>query len=625
MTRSNLAIAPSAPNETPAADRGPVLVAVPAPAALELRGVSKSYGQGASRTEVLHDINLRVEPGEFVAIVGFSGSGKTTLISLLAGLIAADSGSVLKQGKAITGPGPDRGVVFQSYSLMPWMNVRDNVALAVDHVFASESSAERAERVKRYVSMVGLTPAVDKKPAQLSGGMRQRVSVARALATNPDVLLLDEPLSALDALTRANLQDEIVKIWSDDRKTVVLITNDVDEALMMADRIIPLEIGPRATLGPTFEVNIPRPRDRRAMNHDATFQKLRAQITQHLIGLSHRQAAQHGGQVIQLPTLTPRSLHSKGSSATLGATASTTPTLAKRFGFRHADLAERIEAEAIQALPAPPVPQHTLDARSADDRFVDFSKIVKVYPTPKGPQTVVDGFDLKIRKGEFISVIGHSGCGKSTVLSMMAGLTDITDGVIVLDGREVADAGPDRGLVFQAPSLVPWLSAFDNVMLGVARVFPHASAAERRDTVAYYLNRVGLGSAMQKKASDLSNGMKQRVGIARAFALNPKMLLLDEPFGMLDSLTRWDLQEVLMEVWSRSQVTAMMVTHDVDEAILLADRVVMMTNGPRAKIGKIMDVPLPRPRSRAALLEHPRYYELREQLIGFLEDCGSQH
>jgi nitrate/nitrite transport system ATP-binding protein len=238
---------------------------------------------------------------------------------------------------------------------------------------------------------------------------------------------------------------------------------------------------------------------------------------------------------------------------------------------------------------------------------------------------VVDGFDLKIRKGELISVIGHSGCGKSTVLSMMAGLTDITEGVIVLDGREVADAGPDRGLVFQAPSLVPWLSAFDTVMLGVARVFPHASETERRDTVSYYLNRVGLGSSMQKQASELSNGMKQRVGIARAFALNPKMLLLDEPFGMLDSLTRWDLQEVLMEVWSRSQVTAMMVTHDVDEAILLADRVVMMTNGPRAKIGKVMDVPLPRPRTREALLQHPRYYELREELIGFLEDCGSQH
>jgi nitrate/nitrite transport system ATP-binding protein len=238
---------------------------------------------------------------------------------------------------------------------------------------------------------------------------------------------------------------------------------------------------------------------------------------------------------------------------------------------------------------------------------------------------VVDGFDLKLRRGEFVSIIGHSGCGKSTVLSMVAGLTEITEGVVVLDGREVAGAGPDRGLVFQAPSLVPWLSAYDNVMLGVQRVFPHASKTERHNIVAYYLGRVGLGAAMDKRASELSNGMKQRVGIARAFALNPKLLLLDEPFGMLDSLTRWDLQEVLMEVWARSQVTAVMVTHDVDEAILLADRVVMMTNGPNAKIGRILNVPLPRPRTREALLKHPRYYELREELIGFLEDCGRQH
>ena len=591
---------------------GPALVAVPATAALELRNVSKSYGHGSARTEVLKNLNLRVEPGEFVAIVGFSGSGKTTLISLLAGLIAADQGDVFKGGAPITGPGPDRGIVFQNYSLMPWLSVRDNVALAVDRVFASESAEQRAERVRRYVSMVGLTPAIDKKPAQLSGGMRQRVSVARALATDPDVLLLDEPLSALDALTRANLQDEIVKIWSEDRKTVVLITNDVDEALMVADRIIPLDVGPGATLGPSFTVDIARPRDRRAMNHDARFQQLRGEITQYLIGLSHKNAAQQGSNVVQLPALSPRN-----------SLPTPTRSTARLFGLRHADLSERIEAEMAPPAAVPVTPAD--GARPADERFVEFSQLVKVYPTPKGPQTVVDGFDLKIRKGEFISVIGHSGCGKSTVLSMMAGLTDITEGVIVLDGREVADAGPDRGLVFQAPSLVPWLSAFDNVMLGVARVFPHASEAERRDTVGYYLNRVGLGSAMNKHASELSSGMKQRVGIARAFALNPKMLLLDEPFGMLDSLTRWDLQEVLMEVWSRSQVTAMMVTHDVDEAILLADRVVMMTNGPRARIGKVMDVTLPRPRTREALLAHPRYYQLREELIGFLEDCGSQH
>ena len=213
-----------------------------------------------------------MEPGEFVAIVGFSGSGKTTLVSLLAGLLQADSGEVLKDGQPITRPGPDRGVVFQSYSLMPWLSVRENIALAVDHVFGAESAARRDERVARYIAMVGLSAAADKKPAQLSGGMRQRVSIARALASHPQVLLMDEPLSALDALTRASLQDEIVRIWGAgaDRKTVLLITNDVDEALMMADRIIPLETGPRARLGPSFAstrapARPPRDEPRRAL------------------------------------------------------------------------------------------------------------------------------------------------------------------------------------------------------------------------------------------------------------------------------------------------------------------------------------------------------------------------
>ncbi|MEM6905097.1 MAG: ATP-binding cassette domain-containing protein, partial [Pseudomonadota bacterium] len=191
---------------------------------------------------------------------------------------------------------------------------------------------------------------------------------------------------------------------------------------------------------------------------------------------------------------------------------------------------------------------------------------------------------------------------------------------IVLDGKHVAEADPERAVVFQAPSLFPWLTAKENVAIGADRVYPTASRAERQDVVEYYLERVGLGDAMDKPASELSNGMQQRVGIARAFALSPKLLLLDEPFGMLDSLTRWELQEVLMEVWSRTKVTAVCVTHDVDEAILLADRVVMMTNGPRATIGKIMEVDLPRPRSRKALLEHPDYYLYREQLLSFLEE-----
>ncbi len=576
--------APSANEEVPAR--------APDAPALELRGVAKGYGSGRARTEVLANVDLAIAEGEFVAIVGFSGSGKTTLINLLAGLAEPDGGEVLKGGRAVRGPGPDRGVVFQSYSLMPWLTVTENVALAVDSVFGVRPRPERRARVERYVAMVGLREARDKRPAQLSGGMRQRVAVARALAANPDVLLLDEPLSALDALTRAKLQDEIVRIWSQDRKTVVLITNDVDEALMLADRILPLDPGPRASLGPSFAVDIPRPRDRRELNHHDGFRRLRAEITQYLIDAGGRRLAASGGKVIRLPALTPDPV-TRSAFELIGARRKATARPARE--------------------------------RHGDDRYVEFSRVGKVYPTSRGPQKVVDGFELKVANGEFVSIIGHSGCGKSTVLSMTAGLTEVTEGGIILDGREVSRAGPDRGVVFQAPSLVPWLTAYENVALGVERVFPHGQPAERRDTVEYYLGRVGLGDAMHKRAAELSNGMKQRVGIARAFALAPKLLLLDEPFGMLDSLTRWELQEVLMEVWTRSRVTAVMVTHDVDEAILLADRVVMMTNGPRAKVGRILEVPLPRPRTRRALLAHPRYYALREALITFLEECDRNH
>lgn len=233
---------------------------------------------------------------------------------------------------------------------------------------------------------------------------------------------------------------------------------------------------------------------------------------------------------------------------------------------------------------------------------------------------MVEDFNLKLNKGEFVSLIGHSGCGKSTVLTMAAGLNPISKGVIKLDGYEVRGADPERAVVFQSPNLFPWLTARENCAIGVDKVYPKASQAERQDVVEYYLERVGLGDAMDRSTADMSNGMKQRVGIARAFALSPKLLLLDEPFGMLDSLTRWELQEVLMEVWDRTKVTAVCVTHDVDEAILLADRVVMMTNGPQATIGKIVDVDLPRPRTRKALLEHPDYYLYREQVLNFLEE-----
>ena len=545
---------------------------------VELNNVHKSYVQGDERTDVLSGIDLKVEEGEFVAIVGFSGSGKTTLMSLIAGLVEADKGEVLFRGAPVTGPGSERGLVFQSYSLMPWLTVHGNVALAVDAVFRRDSKAEREARTRRYIDMVGLSHAIDRRPTELSGGMRQRVAVARALAMNPELLLLDEPLSALDALTRAKLQDEIEAIWEADRKSVILITNDVDEAILLADRIIPLNPGPNATLGPAFKVDVPRPRDRMALNHDPAFKALRASVTEYLmkVGIEARTETDDSRT---LPNVTP---------------ITQTETLPR----------------AYKDAAASPI----------ETRYLEFFNLKKVYPTPKGPLTVVEDFNLTLDRGEFISLIGHSGCGKSTVLSMAAGLNEITGGGIVLDGKEVAGAGPERAVVFQAPSLMPWLTARENVALGVDKVYPKATSAERREIVEYYLARVGLEDAMHKRAEDLSNGMKQRVGIARAFALSPKLLLLDEPFGMLDSLTRWELQGVLMEVWKRTKVTAVCVTHDVDEAILLADRIVMMTNGPNATIGKVVEVDLPRPRSRKALLEHPDYYAYREEVLTFLEE-----
>ncbi len=253
--------------------------------------------------------------------------------------------------------------------------------------------------------------------------------------------------------------------------------------------------------------------------------------------------------------------------------------------------------------------------------MLEIDRLSKAYPAPDGGQAViVKDFSLKLAQGEFCTLIGHSGCGKSTVLSMVAGLSDQTSGNIILAGKESVGAGPDRGVVFQAPCLLPWLTALENVMLGVDQVYFTASKGERRQLAEYYLSVVGLADAMDRLPKALSQGMRQRVGIARAFALQPKMLLLDEPFGMLDSLTRMELHTVLLDLWRRFRITTLMVTHDVDEAIFLSDRVVMMTDGPEAEVGDILRIPFERPRDRRTVMADPLYYDLREQLIGFLND-----
>lgn len=273
-------------------------------AILELRNVSKSFGQGANRVEVLKNINLTIEEGEFIAIVGFTGSGKSTLINLIAGLLHPDEGEILLKGKRITKPGPDRGVVFQNYSLLPWLTVYGNIEMAVKQVFPNLKAKEREAQVAKYIEMVNLTPALHKHPAALSGGMRQRVSVARALAMNPEILLLDEPLSALDALTRGSLQIEIERIWRESKKTVMMITNDVDEGILLADRVIPLTPGPRATLGTVFQIDYSRPRDKADLNADPDFKTERNAINRYLQEVGkHR--SKNNGKVYTLPGLAP--------------------------------------------------------------------------------------------------------------------------------------------------------------------------------------------------------------------------------------------------------------------------------------------------------------------------------
>lgn len=272
---------------------------------LELNNVNFGFGPHSNRYEVFDGASLSVEKNEFVAIIGFSGSGKSTLVSLLAGLEKPDSGTVLLNGKPIGEPGPDKGVVFQNYSLLPWLSVYGNIELAVKQVYPEMSRSERRDYIQRYIDIVNLTGSEWKLPGELSGGMRQRLSLARTLSMQPEILLLDEPLSALDALTRSQLQDEIIRIWEEDRRTVVMITNDVDEAVIMADRIIPLTMGPAATFGKEFPVTLERPRDRATLNFNEEFKELRNEVTRYLIGLNEETKQLSESANHQLPDLQP--------------------------------------------------------------------------------------------------------------------------------------------------------------------------------------------------------------------------------------------------------------------------------------------------------------------------------
>jgi nitrate ABC transporter ATP-binding subunit len=253
------------------------------------------------------------------------------------------------------------------------------------------------------------------------------------------------------------------------------------------------------------------------------------------------------------------------------------------------------------------------------DSFLVIDDVAKVYALPKGQSyTVLEGVNLTVQQGEFICLIGHSGCGKSTLLNMVSGFSKPTEGKVSLQGNPIVKPGPDRMVVFQGYALLPWLTAFENIYLAVNAVYPKKSRAEKNRIVHEHLAMVGLTEAADKKPTEISGGMKQRVAIARALSIRPEVLILDEPFGALDAITKEELQEELLKIWNNNRCTVLMITHDIDEALFLADRLVMMTNGPAAKIGEIMDIPFPRPRDRSRIMELPEYYKLRNYALDFL-------
>jgi nitrate ABC transporter ATP-binding subunit len=250
--------------------------------------------------------------------------------------------------------------------------------------------------------------------------------------------------------------------------------------------------------------------------------------------------------------------------------------------------------------------------------FLLIENVSKVYPTAKGRYVVLDQVNLEVQQGEFVCVIGHSGCGKTTLLNMVSGFSKPTDGLVTLQGKQILKPGPDRMMVFQGYALLPWLTAYENIYLGVDSVYPNKPEAEKKQIVQEHLAMVGLTEAAHKKPGQLSGGMRQRVAIARALAIRPEVLILDEPFGALDAITKEELQVELLKIWNDYRCTVLMITHDIDEALFLADRLVMMTNGPAARIGEILEIPFPRPRDRDRIMEDPEFYKMRNYILDYL-------
>lgn len=534
----------------------------PPQAVLELREICKAHGRGAHRHVLFHKLDLRVAEGEWLVVLAADGRGKTSLISLMAGLQLADEGEVLFRGLPVLCTAAANGALLRGAALRPWLSVHDNLVAALAHTYRSLPVSRQHELATHYARRLDLDDVRAQKPRKLDATQRCRALLARTLALEPELLLLDEPLRDLDACTRAALCDALALLPELRKRSCVWITDDVDEALQLADRIVVLQAGGDgdSRLGAMVRVELPRPRRRLALQHDADYIALRKTLIE------------------ALQEAVPTSL----------VTGSAGPHLPSQDD--PAPAAANDEHGTVRRSPRP-------------ERYLEFSAV------GSDGSSARERFSLKVEQGECVALMGPPDGRASTLLAMAAGLQPIAHGAIVLDGRQIGAPAADRYRLTATPPLQPWRSVSDNLMQDVRAQFPQLDAAARAAVVLHYLARVGL-DAESHRAGSLSARAQQSLALARAFALSPKLLLLDEPFAALAQPDRWTVQAQLLALWSRTRPTLLLKTHDIDEAILLADRIVVLGDEAASH-----EVRLPRPRSRLGMLGQPAYYTLRSQLL----------
>ena len=542
-------------------------------AILDLKGVSKSYGGNT----VLHNIDLSIEEGEFVAIVGFSGSGKSTLINLIAGLAMPDAGEVLYRGKPVTGPGPERGLVFQSYSLMPWLSVKENVALAVDAVHTAKPSAERGVLTRRAVETVGLGHATDRRPKELSGGMRQRVLIAIALVAKPRLLVADEPTSALDVTVQRRILDHLDDLTSATGTGVLLITHDLGVAADRADRIVVMSRGRVVETGTPDEVlGAPREAYTRALL-----------------------AAAPSLRGARRPDVGTAASTTSGPVGTAG----TTGTPGTAAGDAAAAPARSVPGAAH---PAPPA---ALEVRG----------LVKDFPLPRGAALrAVDDVSFAVPRGRTLALVGESGSGKSTTARLALRLAEPTAGTVHVDGVDVTRArGADLRALRRRLQVVqqnPYASLdprwpVERIVTEPLRAFGVGTRRERAGRAAELLDVVALpSSALQRRPAELSGGQRQRVAIARALSVRPDIVVLDEPVSALDVSVQAQILDLLADLQRDLHVSYLFISHDLAVVRQVAHDVVVLRHGRVVEQGDVEQV-LARP-------EHPYTAELLAAIPG---------